>query len=251
MYTSFYNAAIGASELQQKMNFTSNNLANINTVGYKYQDATFAELLKYKQANGTEQDDVYTGTGSRIEKVDIIFTQGGYNRTEMPWDYCIEGKGFFALQDIGTGEITYTRDGSFIMSQGDDGNFYLAASGGKRVLNQNLEPILVPTDVALAAVVEDANNQENPISEQIGVFSFDMQHGLERLGDNEYAPVVKTGEPVLNQEAVVFNGMLEMSNVDTAREFTQVIETQRAYQYALKMLQTSDEVTETINGLRR
>lgn len=250
MYTAFYNAAVGAGGQQEKMTFIANNLANVNTVGYKYQEPTFADLIKYKQATGIEQEDIDSGTGIRIEKADTIFAPGGYNQTGQAWDYCIDGDGFFALQDLATGEVTYTRDGSFILSQGDDG-FYLASSSGKRVLDQEMQPILVPTAVAEAEQTEEANPQDEPLSGRIGVFRFEVKSGMERLGGNEYAPIDKNGEPALNMEAKVINGTLEMSNVDTAREFSHVIEAQRAYQYALKMLQTSDEVTETVNGLRR
>ena len=90
---------------------------------------------------------------------------------------------------------------------------------------------------------------KNTLEAQPAVYDFAVKNGMQNVGDNEYVPVEKNGDPILtDQEAL--QGALEMSGVDTANEIVRMIESQRAYSYALKMVQTSDEVTATINGLR-
>jgi flagellar basal-body rod protein FlgG len=85
---------------------------------------------------------------------------------------------------------------------------------------------------------------------EIGVFDFISKEGMLLRGNNMYEPVEKQGQPFLNERAAVLSGILEMGNVDLAYEMSRVIETQRAYQMALKMIQTSDEIEQTINNLR-
>ena len=113
----------------------------------------------------------------------------------------------------------------------DNGNF---------VLDQNQNPI----------IVGDIAGTERELSGEIGVYGFDILDGMESVGSNEFAPTAKNGDPYLIPGARLVDHTLEMSGVDTAEEVSRMIETQRAYSYALKMVQTSDEVMTTINGLR-
>lgn len=239
MYTSFYTAARGAMEEQQKLNVVANNLANVNNYGYKAKTTVFSDLMYYNLNNYTGADTpLKAGTGIRVEKTNTDFSPVGFTTTQGQFDYAIVGEGFFMVRSPITNEITYTRNGHFSMSQrGDD--FYIVNDNGNFILDQNQNPILVTDRV---------NGKE--LSGVIGVYGFNILDGMQSTGNNEFVPVAKNGAPFLIADAKVQDHALEMSGASVADDFTRIIEAQRAYSYALKMVQTSDEVVNTINTLR-
>lgn len=235
MDTSFYTAARAARTEQDKMNVISNNVANINTNGYKSKSAVFTDLMYYNmKAPENEQTRLKAGTGVVAQRTNTNFGESGYDATGKTYDYAISGEGFFMVQNPGNNEISYTRGGNFFLSQrGND--FYLATDSGKLVLDRNRRPIRV---------------RDGELQSEIGVYTFNNTNGMQSTGSNEFVPAAKNGEPRLVRNAKIINGTLEMSNVDLAEEMTKTIEASRAYSYALKMVQTSDEVEQTINSLR-
>lgn len=236
MYTSFYTAARGAMEEQKKMNVIANNFANVNNYGYKSKSAVFSDLMYYNLNNYRGEDTpLKAGVGITVEKTNTNFDPSSPMTTDGEFDYSILEDGFFMLLSPVTGEITYSRNGHFSMSQRGP-LFYLVNDNGNFVLDQNQNPIIV--------------GDEKELSGEIGVYGFDILDGMESVGSNEFAPTVKNGDPYLIRGARLIDHTLEMSGVDTAEEISRMIETQRAYSYALKMVQTSDEVMTTINGLR-
>ena len=236
MNQSFYTAALGMGSEQYKLDILSNNTANINTWGYKTKVPIFSELMYYEMKGKVDQNnELLSGTGMRIQKADTDFSQMTLAETPGDYDYAIEGDGFFMLRDPASNEITYTWDGSLSLSLRGE-QFYLISSTGKLVLDQNRNPIIV--------------NENSPDTLNIGIFDFVNKNGMLSVGDNEFTPVAKNGNPFNAQDATLRKGMLEMSNVDFADQLTKIIEAQRAYSYALKMVQTSDEVENKINGLR-
>lgn len=236
MYTSFYTAARGVMTQQEKLDITANNLANINNYGYKAKSASFSDLMYYNLNNKDGQQTALTaGTGVKVECTNTDFTPSEYTQTDGMYDYAIPGKGFFRLINPSTGEITYTRNGHFSLSQ--QGNqFYLVNDAGNRVSDGNGNPITVTP---------------NGLSADIGVYTFNITDGMLSVGDNEFAPVEKNGNPISVPDAQVVDHALETSGVDMADEITKVIESQRAYSYALKMVQASDEIVTTVNSLRQ
>lgn len=242
MYTSFYTAARGAMEEQKKMDVIAHNFANVNNYGYKSKSAVFSDLMYYNLNNYRgDNTPLQAGVGIAVEKTNTNFDQSAPIPTEGEFDYTIGGDGFFMLQSPVTGEITYTRNGHFSMSQKGD-IFYLVNDNGNFVLDQNRNPITV------GPVTVPRGNKE--LSAEIGVYGFNILDGMLSRGNNEFTPVEKNGEPYLIPGAKLYDHTLEMSGVNTADEVSRMIETQRAYSYALKMVQTSDEVMTTINGLR-
>ncbi len=238
MYTSFYTAARGAMEEQEKLNVVGHNLANANNYGYKAKTTVFTDLMYYNLNNYTGEDTRYkAGAGINVEKTNTDFSPKGLITTEEKFDYAINGKGFFMLRSPITNEITYTRNGHFSMSRRGN-EFYLVNDNGNFVLDENRNPIRVL----------DGNAGE--LSGQIGVYGFNILDGMQSTGNNEFVPVLKNGEPFLMRDAKLIDHALEMSGVDVADDFTRMIEAQREYSYALKMVQTSDEVVNTINTLR-
>lgn len=235
MYTSFYTAARGAMEEQQKMNVVANNLANVNNYGYKAKTTVFSDLMYYNLNNYTGADTpLKSGTGIRVEKTNTDFSPVGFTTTQGQFDYAITGKGFFMVRSPITNEITYTRNGHFSMSKRGD-EFYLVNDKGNFVLDQNSNPIQII---------------DGELSGQIGVYGFNIMDGMLSVGDNEYVPSVKNGQPFLMPGAKVVDHALEMSGASVSDDFTRIIEAQRAYSYALKMVQTSDEIVNTVNTLR-
>lgn len=235
MNQSFYAAAVAASQQQQSLNVVSNNIANINTIGFKSEQAQFSELL-YRTYAGAE-DDVFRGSGSRIIQTTTDFQNGALIARSGGQNYAINGDGFFAVQDPSTNEISYTRAGSFHWGNTEDNinQFYLCDAEGNYVLNQNQQPILMG---------EDAEAQY-----PVGVFDFINTDDMQHVGQNRLVPVAKNGNVLAGTGSVVF-GAVEGSNADLATQFTKIIEAQRSYSYALKMVQTQDEIESTINSLR-
>ena len=116
MNMSFYSAAVGAYQQQLRMNVQANNIANVNTSGFRAERAAFGELMNRNVA-GIDGERLPKGTGTRMIQATVDFSSGGYKETGRDFDYAIDGDGFFALYDPATEEISFTRDGSFYMSQ--------------------------------------------------------------------------------------------------------------------------------------
>ena len=235
MNASFYVAALGACNQQERLTVVANNLANINTEGYQTKDLSFIELMRYNlNADGKEKTKLQAGAGSTYKAVTTNFQSGAIEQTESQYDYAIIGDGFFMLQNPETNEITYTRNGHFILSKHGE-NSYLANENGKYVLSTDKKPIVLV---------------DGEVKDQIGVADFTNKHWLENIGENEYRANERNGRPVLVENAMVQDHCLELSNVNIAEEYMKMVESQRAYSYALKMLQTSDEIETVISNLR-
>lgn len=254
MYQSFYTGALGAGTCMAKMSVLSNNLANINNQGFKPKTAAFTDLLQF---NLNDSEDAVTelqaGNGVRMQRTYTNFHTDAFRSTNSELDYAIqEANQFFMVQDPGTGEITYTRTGHFHRSEMTDGSFYLATDSNKLVLDQNRQPI------RLRRLENEEDNQENNAQnanipedeeQQVSLYTFTHPSRLLSVGDNEFAPP-EGMEPILVENPQLTQGAVESSGTDLAKEMVRIIECQRAYSYALKMVMTSDEIESTINGLR-
>lgn len=241
MNLSFYTAAVGAAQQQQRLNVQGNNIANVNTNGYKTQRPSFASLM-YGNINGIDGAELPRGTGGRMIMADTDFSAGSTADTGRSQDYAIFGGGYFALLDPSTGEVSYTRDGSFSPSQyqrpDQDGVMETVY-----MLSDGLGRFVLSSDGGMIEVTDPAAPQD------VGVYDFVNTDGMLHVGANRFVPVGKNGQLRFGT-GEARQGVLEMSNVDLSTELTKVIEAQRSYSYALKMVQTSDEVENTINGLR-
>lgn len=245
MLQGFYSAVTGARDQMEKMGIHGNNIANVNTYGYKTEAPSFGILMTHA-LEAVEGNEIPVGSGSRLATSNTDYSMGDITETGRAQDYAILGEGFFALYDPALGEVSYTRDGSFTLSsyqevvgQDEEGNplteevFYLSDGFGRQVLDTGGYPIRV----------------ENPTEKQdVGVFTITYQDGLSQVSGGRFMTTEKNGN-VYAGTAEVRQGMLESSNADLTTEMAKIIETQRAYSYALKMVTTADEVTETINGL--
>ncbi len=255
MYQSFYTAALGAGTCMAKMGVISNNLANINNDGYKPKTAAFSDLLNYN-LNDSEGavTELMAGNGVRMQRTYSTYRTSALAPSNSDIDFAIlDDNAFFMLRDPATGEISYTRDGHFYRAQMEDG-YYLMTDNGKLVLDQNGEPLKaeVPDIERMLEMMEEGYEPEEEDDEldeeeedlpRVSAYTFSNPSRLLSTEANEYVPPAGM-EPILVPHAQIQSGVLERSGVDLSKEC------QRAYSYALKMVQTSDEIESTINSLR-
>ena len=116
MNMSFYTGAVGAYQQQQRMNVQSNNIANVNNYGFKAERATFHHLM-YGNVRGIDEERLPRGTGTKMVKASVDYTTNGYQETGRTFDFAIVGDGFFALYDPNTEDISFSRDGAFMMAR--------------------------------------------------------------------------------------------------------------------------------------
>lgn len=262
MYQAFYTGALGAGSCMAKMSVISNNLANINNNGFKPLNTSFSDLLNY---NLNDSEDAVTelmsGNGVRMQRTYATYGTEALTATNSEIDFAImQDNAFFMVQDPVTGAITYTRSGHFYKGEMEDG-FYLMTDSGKLVLDQNRQPLAAETpDIERIREMmsedydpeADEEEEEEEIDEnapRLSLYTFTNPSRLLCVGDNEYAPPAGM-EPILVENPRIESSMLEASGTNMAKEFVKMIECQRAYSYALKMVLTSDEVESTINSLR-
>ena len=248
MIQGFYSAAVGAQQQMYSMDVHGNNISNINTQGFKAQVPSFQSLM-YSMQGGIDGSQLPKGSGSLMALTGTDFSAGPMEETGRSLDFAIAGEGYFALYEPATGQVSFTRDGSFTLSsfqepvedqegQTDQAGqtqtvYYLSDGEGRQVLGTDGYPI----------AVTDPNADLS-----VGVFTIQYQDGLERAGGSRFLMGAKNGV-VRSSDSQVRRGFLESSNADLATELTGVIEAQRSYSYALKMVTTADEVETTINNL--
>ena len=262
MNMSFYVGALGADASQKKMGVISNNLANINNTAFKPKNAIFSDLINYNLNDSPEaKTDLQAEAGTAVVRTNTEYSPAAFHTTGQPNDYAIgNANAFFKLQDPSSGEITYTRNGHFHAGEMPDGKFYLFTESGKHVLDENGKKMLAD-DTALKAIeaagqtggnTANANNATEEVKQKIGVYTINYPSRLVNKGDSELAirPGDQNNKDSVIQNPILESGTLESSGTDMAKEMTRLIESQRAFTYALKMVQTSDEVEGTINQLR-
>ncbi len=248
MYQSFYTGALGAGSFLAKLSVVSNNLANINNYGFKAKNVAFSDLLNY---NLNDSEDAVTelmaGNGMRVQRTYTDFGASAVTQTGSELDFAImQDNAFFMVQDVGTEEITYTRSGRF--HRGElDGRFYLTTESNKLVLDRNQQPIEV-------GQMPDENGEGAEdmaaIKSSLALYTFNNPSRLMNVGNDEFAPSDEGAEPILIESPIIASSALETSGTSMADEMVKVIETQRAFSYALKVVTTEDEIESTINSLR-
>lgn len=228
MIKAFYTATNGAMSNQNYIDVISNNMANVQTEGFKKSKAEFSDLL---YTNIRDNEDLKSGSGAKINKSDVIFNQGVPYETGAATDYAITGDGFFLVQF--EDENLFTRGGSFQITD-MDGEKYLTYDGGY-VLNSEEEPIVL-------------ENNDDIID--VGIFTVNNKEDLMQAGNNLYRLANENGEYSLLENAKVMKGYLEASNVDISEEMVRILQVQRAFQLNSNIIQTADQIEQTINSLR-
>jgi len=253
MFSSLWIAKTGLDAQQTRMAVTSNNLANVNTTGFKRSRAAFEDLMYQNERQPGAQSSQATqvpagtmvGTGVRVVGTEKLFSQGELVQTNNPLDIAVQGRGFMQVT-MPDGTVAYTRDGSFHLN-----------SDGQIVTNSGypLEPALtVPANAQSVTIGSDGTvsvalpGQAAPA--QIGTVQtadFINPAGLEPRGENLYVETAssgapQTGTPGLNGLGTITQGSLESSNVNVVEELVNMIETQRAYEMNSKAISASDQM---------
>jgi len=262
MIRALYSAASGMNAQELAIDTIANNLANVNTNGFKrvrvdFQDLIYQTLLAPGTTSGAGTEiptGIQVGHGSRASSTQRIFSQGEFKQTEAPLDLVIEGEGFFQILN-NDGELVYTRAGAFKL----DGQGRVVTSDG--LLLQ--PPITIPPDASNISISKDGTVEVTVAgsnqAQQLGVIQlarFSNPAGLEAIGQNLFRPTQSSGQaqvgtPGLDGYGSLLQGFLELSNVKLVEEMVSMIVAQRAYEISSKSIQAADEMLNVANNLRR
>lgn len=262
MMRALWTAASGMQAQQKNIDVVANNLANVNTTGFKKSRADFQDLvyqdLKSSGSPSTSSTEVPTGIqiglGTRLAAVSKLFSTGDLTQSGNELDMAIEGDGFFQIQQT-DGTTAYSRAGAFKKdSQGrvvtSDGYPLLP----EIVIPSNATKINIGNDGTVSVTQSGQTTTTTVGSIQLSLFS--NPSGLSSLGKNLYQQTDSSGSPTTgtpgqNGLGTISQGYLEMSNVSVAEEMVNMIVGQRAYEINSKAVQTADEMLQTANNLRR
>ncbi|GAA8497866.1 flagellar basal-body rod protein FlgG [Helicobacter pylori] len=262
MLRSLYSATSGMLAQQTHIDTTSNNIANVNTTGFKKSRADFNDLfyqaMQYAGTNTSNTtlspDGMEVGLGVRPSAITKMFSQGSPKETENNLDVAITGKGFFQVQ-LPDGTAAYTRSGNFKLDE--QGN--LVTSEGYLLIPQ----ITLPEDTTqvnigvdgTVSVTQGLQTTSNVIG-QITLANFVNPAGLHSMGDNLFSITNASGDAIVGNPdsqglGKLRQGFLELSNVRLVEEMTDLITAQRAYEANSKSIQTADAMLQTVNSLKR
>ncbi|MCL1905669.1 MAG: flagellar hook-basal body complex protein [Clostridiales bacterium] len=295
MMRSLYSGVSGLKNHQTRMDVIANNIANVNTVGYKTSRVVFQDIFSQTSRSAAAPSGVVGGTnpiqvglGVILSAIDVIHTESAFARSDRPLDFMISGEGYFVIET--PNETLYTRAGNFYI---DDEN-YLVNSAGYYVLGfaDDEPPTAAPPvyDPATPFIPDDLNrikvayedddgnerrymnisvdkngvvsgkniDDEIEIIGYLSIATFNNTSGLEKAGGTNYRVSNNSGEPTIflpNSREIgsgeILAGGLEMSNVDLANEFTDMIITQRGFQANSRSITVSDTLLEELINLKR
>lgn len=250
MIDALYISASGLRSEQKQIDVISNNVANLQTPGFKRTRVNFVELAAPNLAPSMAA----TGQGARVLSTSTLFTQGDLRASQNALDVAIDGAGFFELEAL-DGSTVYTRDGQFRL----DADGYFVSPTGLRLARG----FAVPQDAADLRIARNGEvtaqlpgESARTVLGAIELATFPAADALESIGDNLYratdgagvASYATPGDAGVGQLA---QGQVELANVEMVDEMTTLVLAQRAYQLNARVLQASDQILETINNLRR
>lgn len=261
MLKSLNTAATGMAAQQSNMDVIANNIANVNTVGFKKSRAEFEDLVyqtlrepgSASGLNSYSPNGVQTGLGVRTAAVQKDFTGGSTMMTKGIYDLEIEGSGFFQILTP-DGQTAYTRDGAF---KKDAAGKLVDKSGNLLQPEITIPPNAVGVEISPSGEVRVVTGLNDPGSSvgQIDIATFVNPAGLRAVGKNLFVPSNSSGQPIttrpgLNGSGALAQGQLEASNVNIVDEMVNMITAQRAYETNSKVIQASDQMLQSINNLR-
>ena len=262
MDPSLKTAATGMAAQQTRIDVIANNLANVNTPGFKRSRAHFEDLL-YQTVEGQEllgtadaevAPSAQIGRGTRLSGIQRVHGQGAFEITNRPMDLGIDGEGLFQVRRP-DGTIGYTRDGSFTIS--DQG--LLVTTGGYPLIPETRIPEDVTSvSISRTGIVSGVGpGQATPVEiATVELARFPNAPGLVALGENLYAETSASGQPILGtpQEdgfGRIIQGALEASNVEVVQEMVEMIAALRAYEINAKAVQASEDMADVTNSMVR
>jgi flagellar basal-body rod protein FlgG len=260
MNLSLYSAATGMEAQQLNLNTIANNLANVNTPGFKRSKIEFQDMLYQKPERSSGSDSgggnivptgLEIGNGTRVAATSKVFTQGQLVQTGEKLDLAIQGDGFFEIQKP-DGTIAYTRDGHFKLS-----------SQGQVITIDGL-PVLsgfqsVPSGTTAITVAENGEvtlqSANGSTNFRLTLTRFANPSGLQSMGGNLYKETLASGTPEIGQPTEqgygsIMQGYTEASNVNIVEEMVNLITAQRAYEINSKSIQTSDQMLQNVAQMK-
>ena len=261
MNLSLYASATGMEAQQLNLNTIANNIANVNTTGFKRSKVEFQDLLyQNPRPSGGEAGGgnivptgVELGNGTKVSSTSRVFTQGQLTETGEQFDVAIDGEGFFQVTNT-DGNTVYTRDGA--IKTGPNGE--LMTSDGLVLTGLGNVPgdavgVYISTTGQISYTLADGTSQ---VGSQIQLARFPNPSGLRALGGNLFVQTDASGQPEVgnpneNGYGALRQGYLEMSNVNVVQEMVSMITAQRAYEINSKSIQTSDEMLSRVADLKR
>ncbi len=271
MMRALWTAASGMKAQQTSLDTISNNLANINTTGFKKETTQFQSLLYQTLQDKTTDTQgnpkpvgAQVGLGVKVGAIATQFGQGTFSETQGDFDFAVEGNGFFMVKKP-DGSVYYTRNGHFNMAMNTSGGVTLSTAEGYSVLDSNGKEITFDADTDITKLqfdnygninYTDAKNNPVSLGITIGMAQFNNPAGLEKSGDSYYKATDASGSARIEgqdaalKKSIVKNGYLEASNVQAVDEMVDMIVTQRAYEMNSKAITASDEMLQQANNLR-
>jgi len=260
-----YTAATGMEALETKLDVIANNMANINTTGFKKDRANFEDLFyrQYRLPGAQDSDGTITATGievglgTRVSSTQANFKQGAFETTNNPLDFAIEGDGFFQVQDP-NGGFLYTRAGNFNINA--TGQIVLGSASNGYLLEPGITVPPEATGIVVSAdgTVQYSTQGSTTLSSlgQLQLAKFVNPDGLLKLGENLYQKTdasgdEATGNPGQDGFGSVRQGFLEASNVEPVNELIDLITTQRAFELNSQVVQAGDQIMQIVANLRR
>ncbi|ALF10157.1 flagellar basal body rod protein FlgG [Parageobacillus thermoglucosidasius] len=286
MLRSMYSGISAMKNFQVKLDVIGNNIANVNTYGFKKGRTIFKDLVSQQiagasgpTANRGGVNPKQVGLGMQLAAIDTVHTQGSTQPTGRPLDLAISGDGFFVLGEKNGStpnpddltNLLYTRSGNFYLDAGDnpnnttnlDNDFrYIVSADGRYLLGTNNERIGIPKSAQSVSIGSDGtvsyvdSTGALQIAGKIQLAKFANNEGLEKVGDNLFRPTASSGVAIIgdvgaNGTGTIVSGALEMSNVDLAEEFTEMIVAQRGFQANTRIITTSDEILQELVNLKK
>jgi len=275
MLRSMYSGVSGMKGFQTKLDVIGNNIANVNTIGYKKSTINFQDLLS-QNLSSSGVNPMQVGLGSTTSAINVVHTPGSFMTTGVGTDLAVIGDGFFVVQNPtanGTAGQYLTRAGNFVVEADGD----LVTTQGYNVLDNDGDKINVNTFATttgtppvptiltfdsftinrLGEVIgKEANGDETKITD-IGIAQPQNPAGLSKFGGSLYELNSKADPNTMAQLLAapktfeIATGMLEMSNVDLTEEFTEMIIAQRGFQANSRIITTSDEILQEVVNLKR
>lgn len=254
-------ATNGMEALIEKNDSIANNIANVNTVGFKKECVTFKNIydaaVMQKIGSGQDAETSQIGeisVGSQAAKLTYDFSQGALNRTGSPLDLAIEGDGFLKVQSL-QGDVAYTRNGSLTLNNNSflvtkDGDYVLDTEGKRIKIDTNGLNMRSSNDIIIKESGQiSINHEKNQIELQtIGVYDFKNKEDMQNVGGSKFRPTdPATNKEVKAEKFIVQQGMLEMSNSNVVMEMLNSINTSRNYEALSRITKsTADTLSKAI-----
>jgi flagellar basal-body rod protein FlgG len=241
MLEGLYTAAAGMAAQQQRMDALSNDVANVNTAGYKRVRVGFHDLIYQRTRGG-----VSTGSGAAAVQLGRGSAQGALQKTDQPLDLAIVGDGYFQVRKAGTGQTALTRNGSFQV----DANGQLTTPEGDSLV----PPIRIPKGIDPSTVAIATDGTVSAAGRRLGqiqLVTVPAPSGLAAAGNGYFTVTAASGGAGRTTTATLQQGVLESSNVDLADAMVDMMDAQRSYSMASKAIHMQDQMMEIANGIRQ